>query len=314
MQRDKISILTSWIKSEILSYNKQNGQQERILTIIENRTLNKKDQEQYKNMISEILHNETGINQYKKGIFDIIKNLIQEFNIKDLIRDNDIENIKIKQSIQEMNKWEIKDIYDIFDCIKNYNMCIEQAKQKIRENKNWTSYLWKMIAILKNNIDWSETLKNEKEHIKIYIEQELEKEIEYFFAHHILEINDEILYNKKKRAEKTLDYISNFHNSTIDIWSVSHDYSIKEILNDDKIKYDYSITQELLYPKSSYIDNHGYIVFNENITINHEEINRDTLSLLSEWCNAILQNNYRFEYKLWKRITEELEWKEIYLQ
>lgn len=299
---NNINILKQWVRGEVLTYLKKHNQNSLYQTLIFNHTdnINNEDIQTCKEIIQDTLNNNPVFHNYiKENLYTTIDTIIN--NIDTTTRDTDeIENLTIQNHINNIHKRDIQNEDDIIDLISRYNETIDTTKKHINHQTHGESYHSQLIKKIRpKDLQWP--YDNESQNNKLYhlIIDELDKEIEYYFADHIVGFDEDKLSTKKQRCTDLLAYI--------ELLAVEKDRTITL----DKLKTtnhcNYQPILTLLQPKTSYYNTKNQLVFNETKDQNtQDEPEWDTLSLLSRRCYAVINDQYRDQYKRGKDIIKEL--------
>jgi hypothetical protein len=174
------------VRTEVLTYlkNNQNEPLYRALIFDETNPISKEETTQCKEIIQQTLYNNHILNDYiQKNIYNTIDKIITQN--KDIHLYNQIENIIVNNNITIIKDREIQTEHDVIDLIARYNETIQITLQATQQQQNGISIQSQLIEKIKQETNTEKIDENEKDNNKLYniIINELNKEIEYYFAH-----------------------------------------------------------------------------------------------------------------------------------
>ncbi len=272
-----------------------------------------------KAIIKSLDHEDTTIT-YKKILYKNIKELLERYDDTleslssiSIYNENEVWKLMTSNQISQLESRDIQSSEDIIKMIKNENSIIKEQKDFLNKKHDPDRESFFDIIFEDIHQEIISINKDTKNKLEILILEQIKKDIEYYLSYYLSWLQNINTQKKKDRFKNALIYTElkfswrnelELKNEAEELW-----------LPKWWISFFWPIIDELLIPKESYISK-KWIYINKvyNQKENIMNIEKKELVLFQEYCEAIINENYRSEYKLGKDILRELwEW-EIPLQ
>lgn len=265
-------------------------------------------------IIKSLDHEDTTIT-YKKILYTRIKELLERYDDTlellssiSIYNENEVWKLIVSNKKSQLESRDIQSSEDIIRMIENINSIIKEQKDFL--NKKHDPDEESFFDIIFEDIHQEIISINRHTNNKLerLILEQIKKDIEYYLSYYLSWLQNINNQKKKNRFQNALIY-SELKFSWRNELELKNEAE-KLWLSKWWISFFWPIIDELLIAKQSYISKRWvYInkIHNQNENIMNIEIN--TLVLFQEYCKAIINENYRSEYKLGKDILRELwEW------